>query len=52
MWKFGRKRVYDEKLKGEWSMHSVDDIVFLGDFNGQMGRHIDVFRSVFVMCMV
>ena len=32
---------YDE-LKGEWNMHSADDLVMcLGDFNGHVGRYID-----------
>ena len=41
--KFGRKPFYDV-LKGEWDMHSADDLVMcLGDFNGHVGRHIDGF---------
>ena len=36
-----RQSFYDE-LRGELDMHSADDsVVCLGDFNGQVGRHID-----------
>ena len=37
-----KQSFYDE-LKCEWDMHSAVDLVMcLGDFNGHVGRHIDV----------
>ena len=34
-----KQSVYDE-LKGELDMHSADDLfIWLGDFNGYIGRH-------------
>ena len=41
-----KQSFYDE-LKCEWDMHSADDLVmFLGDFNGHVGWHIDGFDGV------
>ena len=41
---FEEKQSFYDELKGEWNMHSVDDLVMcLGDFNGHVGRHIDGF---------
>ena len=38
--------LYD-KPKCEWDMHSADDLfLFLGDFDGHVGRHIDGFDVV------
>ena len=35
------------ELKGEWNMHSADDLVMcLGDFNWKIDRHIDEFDGV------
>ena len=40
------KQSYYE-LKGEWDMHSVDDLVMcLGDISGNVGRHIDWYDGV------
>ena len=37
---------YDE-LKGEWDVHSAQDLVmFLGDIHGHKGRHIDGFDGI------
>ena len=41
----GKQSFYDE-LKGEWDMHSGDDLVMcLCDINRHMGRHIDGFME-------
>ena len=41
-----KQSVYDQ-LKGELDMHSADDlIIWLGDFNGYIGRHIGGFDWV------
>ena len=38
--------LYDE-LKGEWDVQSIDGLVMcLGDFNGHIGWHIDIFDGV------
>ena len=43
----GEKQSYYDELKCEWDMHYAGDIVmYLGDFNGHVGRHMDGFDSV------
>ena len=43
--KFGRKQSFNDYLKGEWDMHSANDIVMcFGDINGHIGRHLDGIR--------
>ena len=35
------------ELRSEWDMHRADDLVmYLGDFNGHIGRHVDRFDGV------
>ena len=42
------KQYFHDKLKSEWDMHYADDLVMcLADFNGHVGRHIDVFYEVY-----
>ena len=44
---FGRKNSFYDELKGEWDMHSADDLVMcLGDFNGHVAKHINGFDVV------
>ena len=52
-WKmFGRKTVFYDELKGEWVIHSVDDLVMcLGDFNGHVDWNIDGFDGVHTMVL-
>ena len=39
---FKEKQSFYDELKGEWDMHSSDDLVMCLDvFNGHVGRHID-----------
>ena len=41
-----KQSFYDEP-KCEWDMHSAGDLVmYLGDINGHIGRHIDGFNGV------
>ena len=43
---FRKNNLYDE-LKGEWDMHSADDLVMcLSEFSGHIGRHVDGFDGV------
>ena len=42
--KFGIKTVFDDEPKCEWDVHSAGDLVMhVGEFNGNIGRHIDGF---------
>ena len=44
---FEEKQSFHDELKGEWDMHSVDDLVVcLGDINGHVRTHIDEFDGV------
>ena len=37
---------FHDELKGEWDMHSADDLVMcVGDFSRHVGRYIDGFDS-------
>ena len=46
-WKFRRKSVFYNELKGELDMHSVDDLAMcLGDINGHIDMHIDGFDEI------
>ena len=41
------KPSFNNELKCEWDMHSADDFVmYLGCFNGHVGRHIDGFDEM------
>ena len=41
-----KQSFYDE-MKCKWDMHSTDDLViYLGELNGHVGRHIDGFDWV------
>ena len=41
------KQPFYDELKCEWEMHSADDLVmWLGDINGHVGRHIEGFDGV------
>ena len=41
------KQSFYDKLKCEWDMLSAGDVtMLLGDFNGHVGRHVDVFNWV------
>ena len=42
-WKtFGGKTAFYDELECEWNMHFADNLVmWLGDINGHVGRHID-----------
>ena len=41
------KQCFYGKLKGEWDMYSAGDLVmYLANFNGHIGRHIDGFYGV------
>ena len=41
------KQSFYYELKGEWDVHSAGDLVmYLGDFNGHVGMHIDGFDGV------
>ena len=48
MWKkLGGKTAFCDKLKCECNMHSASDLaMYMGDFSGHIGRHIDGFRGV------
>ena len=42
-----KKQSFYDELKGEFDMHSADDLVMcLGDINGYIGRHIDGIHGV------
>ena len=42
--KVEEKQSFYDELKGEWNMHSAGDLVmFMGEFNGHVGRYIDRF---------
>ena len=44
---FGQKSIFYDELKCEWDMHSADDLVIcLGNFNGNIGGHIDGFDVI------
>ena len=44
-----KKQSFYDELKCEWYMHSADDLLMcLGEFNGNVGRHIDGFNLVHV----
>ena len=44
----GSQSFYDE-LKGEWDMHSADDLVMcMSDFIGHIGSHVDRFMESMV----
>ena len=42
------KRQPFSELKCEWDMHSAGDLaMYLGDFNGHIGRHVGGFDGVY-----
>ena len=44
---FFKKQSFYHELKGEWDMHSADDLVkCLDDTNSYVGRHVDGFHWI------
>ena len=42
-----KKQSFHDELKCEWDMHSAGNLImYLGDLNGRVGRHIDGFDGL------